>query len=80
MTIPLALGACCSLGHGPATQVAVQASDKSLWPEYRARSSELWHPSSVLQPCWQAVRRVNLACSAEDFDNKRVTGPDPEVT
>lgn len=83
ITIPLPLNAYCSPGHGPITQVAVQSGDKSLcsaWSKHKARSSELLHPTPVSQTCWQAVRRVNSACFAGDFEDKRVIGPGPEMT
>lgn len=83
ITIPLPLNAYCSVGHGPITEVAVQTSDKSLWSawsEYRARSSELLHPSPVSHLCRQPMRRVNAACFAGDFEDKRVTEPGPEMT
>ena len=68
--VALPLNAYCSPECGPITQVAIQSSDKSIWSEYRARSSELLHPSPVLQPCWQAVRRVNSSCFAGDFEDR----------
>lgn len=80
ITIPLPLNAYCSLGHGTIIQVAVQSRDKSLWSEYRARSSELLYSTAVSQPCWQAMKRVNSVCFAGDFEDKRVIGPGPEMT